>query len=74
MPKLPAISGKKVIKKLEKIGYSSIRQKGSHVRLRNSDNLDCKPITVPVHKIIKPGLLCKIIKDADLSVEKFINL
>ncbi len=74
MPKLPTISGRKTIKKLEKIGYSAIRQKGSHVRLRNSNNLDCKPITVPIHKIIKPGLLHQIIKDADLSVEEFIGL
>ena len=71
MPKLPAISGKKVIKKLEKIGYHVIRQKGSHVRL---NGLSRKPITVPIHKIIKPGLLHQIIKDADLSVEKFIDL
>ena len=74
MPKLPAISGKKVIKKLEKIGYHVVRQKGSHVRLRNSNDLMRKPITVPIHKIIKHGLLHQIIKDADLSVEKFIDL
>jgi len=74
MPKLPVISGQKTIKKLEKIGYSVVRQKGSHIRLRNSNNLNCKPITVPVHKIIKLGLLRQIIKDADLSVEEFIDL
>ena len=74
MPKLPAISGKKVIKKLQKIEYSIVRQKGSHIRLRNSNNLNRKPITVPVHKIIKPGLLHQIIKDADLTVEEFIDL
>ena len=74
MPKLPAISGKKVIKKLKKLGYSVVRQKGSHVRLRNSDDLNRKPITVPIHKIIKPGFLHQIIKDANSSVEKFIDL
>ena len=74
MPKLPAISGKKVIKKLQKIGYFVIRQKGSYIRLRNFNNLNSKPITVPVHKIIKPGLLYQIIKGADLTVEEFIDL
>ena len=74
MPKLPVISGRKTIKKLEKTGYSVVRQKGSHIRLRNSNNSKCKSITVPVHKIIKPGLLCQIIKDSNLSVEEFIDL
>lgn len=74
MPKLPAISGIKVIKKLQKLGYFIVRQKGSHVRLRNSNDLNCKPITVPAHKTIKPGLLHQILKDANLSVEEFINL
>ncbi len=74
MSKLPVISGKKLIKKLEKIGYSVVRQKGSHVRLRNFNNFNCKPITVPLHKIIKPGLLCQIIKDANLTIKEFSNL
>lgn len=73
MPKLPNLSGKEVIKKLEKIGYQIIRQKGSHVRLRNND-FSRKSITVPLHPEIKPGLLHRIIKDAEISLEEFIKL
>lgn len=73
MPKLPVISGRELIKKLEKIGYRVVRQKGSHVRLRNGD--PCfKPLTVPTHKFIKPGLFHKIIRDANLTLEEFLNL
>ena len=36
--------------------------------------MSLKPITVPLHKEIKPGLLSQIIKDAGLSVDEFIEL
>jgi predicted RNA binding protein YcfA (HicA-like mRNA interferase family) len=73
MSNLPIISGENTIKKLEKIGYRKVRQKGSHVRLR-SINKTNRAITIPLHKELKTGLLHQIIKDAELSVEEFINL
>lgn len=74
MPKLPAISGKETIKKLQKHGYEITRQKGSHIRLHHFNQQKFKPITVPLHKTIKPGLLNQIIKDAKLTTEEFIKL
>ncbi|PIR93392.1 hypothetical protein COT99_01010 [Candidatus Falkowbacteria bacterium CG10_big_fil_rev_8_21_14_0_10_43_10] len=73
MPKLPVISGKDAIKKLEKVGYCIIRQKGSHVRLGCNDKMR-KLITIPMHNELKVGLLHEIIKDANLTVGEFINL
>ena len=73
MPKLPILAGKIIIKKLIKHGYIITRQKGSHVRLRHND-FGFKPITVPLHKTIKPGLLHQILKDAGLTIEEFVNL
>jgi len=32
------------------------------------------PVTVPDHKELRPGLLKKILNDADLKVEEFIKL
>lgn len=32
------------------------------------------PLTVPNHIELRPGLLKKILKDADLEVEQFIEL
>ena len=72
--RLPRISGEAVVKVLAKIGYNVVRQKGSHLRLKDLDNPSHKPITVPLHKSIKPGLLRKIIKDAGLSVKEFKEL
>jgi len=39
MPKLPILSGKEVIKKLEKHGYTIVRHKGSHVRLKHYSSI-----------------------------------
>jgi predicted RNA binding protein YcfA (HicA-like mRNA interferase family) len=74
MPKLPVISGADAIKKLEKLGYAVSRQKGSHVRLHHSADSNKKPLTVPLHAELKPGLLNQILKDADISRERFSEL
>lgn len=71
MSLLPIISGREIIKALLKIGYQAVRQKGSHVRLRHSIK---KPTTVPTHKTIGKGLLRKILRDTELSVEDLIRL
>jgi len=54
MPKLPVLSGKQLIKALEKCDYRVARQKGSHVRLLPPADTLQRPITVPLHKTIKP--------------------
>lgn len=73
MPKLPVVSGKETVRKLQKIGYTISRQKGSHVRM-HSPHAKHRPISVPMHTFLKPGLFHQILKDADLSIEEFINL
>jgi len=73
-PKLPTVSGQKAISTFEKIGYKVIRQRGSHVRLRDDQNPEHKPLTIPDHKTLKPGLLRMLIRDAGLQVEDFVKL
>lgn len=58
---------------LEKIGYQEMRQRGSHIRLYPTDK-NKKKITVPGHKVIGTGLLRKILRDIDLSVEELLKL
>lgn len=60
--KLPReISGKQLVRALEKIGYERIRQKGSHVTLasKNGDH----HVTVPLHDPLKLGMFAAIIGD-----------
>lgn len=72
-PRLPVTSGNNAIKVFQKIGYQTVRQRGSHIRMRHTDPSH-KPLTIPVHKELKPGLLRKLLRDSGLSVEEFVKL
>lgn len=74
MPKIPIVSGDEAIRCFEKLGYEKTRQKGSHVRLRHKDDKDKKPLTIPRHKELGKGLLRKLVRDADITIEELINL
>lgn len=72
MGNLPVLKPQEVIRILEVLGFSIIRQKGSHVQLRHPDG---RGTTVPVHKgrDVAPGLLRKIASDINLTVEEFLS-
>lgn len=71
-PRLPVVSGEDLIRALRKFGYEIVRQKGSHVRLRNEPQPRRLPVTVPLHKEIAPGTLKSILADASISVEELL--
>ncbi len=71
MPKLPPLSWREVLKRLETFGYKVIRQKGSHMRLKNFKTSESKPLTLPKHSVIGKGLLRKILRDAKIDAESF---
>lgn len=74
MPKLPQISGKKLIKALLKDGWLFVGQKGSHIKLRKVSPVGHTTIIVPQHKTLKKGTLSGILKQSKLSVEKLKDL
>lgn len=73
MTKLPrGLSGKEVVKALEKANFYVKRRKGSHLVLRRD-----KPfaqVVVPDHQSVDTGTLATIIDGANLSVDEFIRL
>ena len=73
MSKLPSLTGKNVIQALKKAGFNILRQHGSHCFLKHPDG---RTATVPVHsgETVGPGLLSKILRDAELSREEFLAL
>lgn len=71
MPKLPIISGDDAVKFFKKLGYEVARQKGSHIRLRHKFDEKKKPLTIPKHKELGTGLLRKILRDAEITLEYF---
>ena len=72
--KLPVLKPEELIRALEKLGFSCTRKsKGSHFRYKHSDG---RRTTVPIHKgkDISRGLLRKILRDVDISVDELKKL
>lgn len=57
MPRLPVLSGRELIAFLERQGFESVRQKGSHVSLRKGDF----KTVVPLHSELAKGTLLSIL-------------
>jgi predicted RNA binding protein YcfA (HicA-like mRNA interferase family) len=58
---LPVVSGKDLLRLLDKLGYTIVRQRGSHVQLRCITPSGEHMITVPLHDEIAPGTLHDIL-------------
>lgn len=66
------LSGKELIKLLEKFGYHVSRQKGSHVRLTLNNQKGTLYLTIPLHNPLKLGTLASILNDVSehLNISK----
>lgn len=75
-PRLPRVTGKKLVKALKKAGFSCKRIEGSHHIMQKTFPDGTATIPVPVHsgKIIKLGLLNHILRKARLSVNDLVKL
>jgi len=68
--KLPIISGKELIKLLNKEGFEVVGRKGSHVRMKKKRPGKVLVTVVPVHKRLDPGTLLGILKQCEIPKEK----
>jgi len=71
--KLPRVTASDAIRALERLGFFFSRQSGSHKIYKNKEG---RRATIPYHsgKILHPKVLANILRDADLTVEKFKEL
>ena len=73
MARLPTdLSGRQVRAALERAGFVFRRQTGSHMILRRDDPR--ARVVVPDHKQVRQGTLRRIVADAGLSVDQFVQL
>jgi predicted RNA binding protein YcfA (HicA-like mRNA interferase family) len=74
MSRFPSLTARKVIRALKRAGFVEDRQKGSHLMLIHPDT--GARTVVPVHagRTIKEPLLRAIVRDANLTVDEFIEL
>jgi predicted RNA binding protein YcfA (HicA-like mRNA interferase family) len=68
MPKLPRISGGDAIRALERLGFTRVRQTGSHVFMRRGADT----CVVPAHAELKVGTLAGVLRQAGVSAEELI--
>jgi predicted RNA binding protein YcfA (HicA-like mRNA interferase family) len=69
--RLPVVSGNECINALKRLGYTVSRVSGSHAWLTCPGR---NPVPVPKHRELGPGLLRKILNQAEISVDEFIGL
>ena len=72
MGSIPILKPAEVCRALERLGFVSVRQRGSHIQYRHPDG---RSTTVPLHKgcDIAPPLLRQIAKDIGLTVQEFVS-
>ena len=70
MPKFPVISAAEAVRVFERLGFTVVRQRGSHIVLRKESS-GC---VVPNHQELKIGTLSGILKQAGVSPDEFIRV
>ena len=73
MTKVPSLSYERVIRALQRDGWVVVRQKGSHIRLQKHTARETLKLTVPAHRPIKRSTLARILKQARLTVDEFVD-
>jgi predicted RNA binding protein YcfA (HicA-like mRNA interferase family) len=64
--KLPRdLSGRDVVKALQRLGFAVVRQEASHIRMQR----EATRITIPNHKAIAPKTLQSILRQAGVTIE-----
>jgi len=73
MPPRKKFSGLALCRLLEKHGFSSVRQRGSHRVMQKKNGDRTITVPVPMHKDLKPGTLASIIRQSQLDRALFEN-
>ena len=71
MPALPVLSGRKVVRAFEGLGWQVVRQRGSHIVLVKDGEI--ATLSIPDHKEVAKGTLRSLIRTAGITVEEFCD-
>ena len=70
--KLPRdLSGREVVKALERLGFRVEKQEGSHIRLFGAGGLR---VTVPAHPTLLPKTLKSVLRQANISIDQLMGV
>lgn len=68
MPKLPVLSGRDVVRGLNRLGFVQVSQSGSHIKLRRRT----ATVIVPNHREVRRGTLGSILQQAGITIDDLI--
>lgn len=71
MTRMKRLSGKKVVRVLEKMGFHQARQRGSHVVMKKITSRGALGCVVPMHKELATGTLYGLLKHARIPPDDF---
>jgi predicted RNA binding protein YcfA (HicA-like mRNA interferase family) len=74
MSKVPSVPYTQIIAAPERDGWTVVRQKGSHIRLEKTLPDETLKITVPAHRPVKRSTLARILKQARIDLDDFLEL
>lgn len=63
------VSGRRAVQKFQKVGWTLVRRRGSHMMLTHPEYR--WTLSVPDHRELGFGMLRKLIKQAGMTVERF---
>lgn len=69
MAPLPILSGREVVSVFEKLGWRTVRQRGSHIVMVKDGHV--ATLSIPDHKEVAKGTLRSLIRLARLTVQDF---
>jgi predicted RNA binding protein YcfA (HicA-like mRNA interferase family) len=65
---LPVVSGKRLVRALEKAGFDVVSTRGSHCKLRQVS--PPRIVIVPLHDELRPGTLASILRQAGMTADE----
>jgi predicted RNA binding protein YcfA (HicA-like mRNA interferase family) len=72
--KPPSLSHDRIVRALKRAGWIVVRTRGSHIRLQKRVGTELLKITVPAHRPVKSSTLQRILRDARIELEAFLDL
>ena len=72
MAKVPSENYDRIVAALKRLGFSVVRQRGSHIRLEKKLLNEQIRITVPAHRPVKRSTLSHILRQARVALDDFL--
>lgn len=68
--RVPVLSGSEVVRTFERLGWTFVRQSGSHMVLTKAGEI--ASLSVPNHREVAAGTLRSLIRSANLTIDEFL--